>query len=697
MMFVLFLKLQLIVTVIFSNMRLYFSLILVLISATSLLAQSEKSALTKIEELRAKKDFNRQNSEYIDVLLEIATSNIRSNPDSTSILIKEAYALSLKAKYRIGESRALATYGHLYSEKGEVEKAYEYNMNALHIANTYSLSREKMKALNNMGLDFWLQGDDALALTKFLEALTVAKEAEDTQMNITLNINIASLYSDNGDYKTALTFLEFAKQMNTTFNDEKSSVSILLNMANVYSELENITEAERSVDKSIALLEKQNKIDWLSHAYEQKGQIALMQNNYEEGLKWHLKSEKLCDKINFSLGYTLVYNGLAECYIGLHNIDAAEKYALKGLQISTELNIATSIEVSNLLLSKIYYEKGNENKAYTYQAKYIELYKNGSDKKFKKGLGILRSKMDFENQKKLLIEEQNKAIAKQKNYAFMALAALFVVSLFLVLIYRTNKLQKRYTQNLQEKQEVLITREGQLSDANHTKDKLFSIIAHDLKGPIDSFHSLMKMSSIDAISQEDYNSLFPHALQSIQGISEMLKNLLIWARTQMKGIVLKQENVAINDIVKNAISLLKPLAQKKEISIINRVPENIISFSDRNHLDIIIRNLISNAIKFTNLNGEIDVSMIEKNNELQLEVADNGVGMDLETQFMLFEKKAMNSTFGTSNEKGTGLGLSICKEMVESNGGKIWVSSIQNQGTTIHFTVPTKSENKVAV
>jgi len=107
-------------------------------------------------------------------------------------------------------------------------------------------------------------------------------------------------------------------------------------------------------------------------------------------------------------------------------------------------------------------------------------------------------------------------------------------------------------------------------------------------------------------------------------------------------------------------------------------------------MDIVLRNLISNAIKFTNRNGEIHINSFEKDDELQIEVSDNGVGMDLETQSKLFEKNNTESTYGTNNEKGTGLGLSLCRDMVESNGGKIGVSSIKDKGTTIYFTLPIK-------
>ncbi|QWX85196.1 hypothetical protein H0I23_06045 [Cellulophaga sp. HaHaR_3_176] len=675
-------------------MRLLLSCCFAFLSYFNLIAQSEKSTLDKIEKLKLTSDFKSENPVYIDLILELAKLKIRTNPDSTEILLKEGYQLSLDTKYRAGESRALSTYGYLYFEKGDTEKAYEYNMNALKIANTYNLSKEKLKAINNMGLDYWLQGDSSSALTKFLEGLAIATEVENVDMMVSININIANLYSDNGDYETSLSFLENAKKLNLEHGNSEILAYMKINMASEYSEIGNYIEAEKMVNESITYFEKDNVIDWLSHGYELKGSILLKQKEYYEALIWYLKSEKLSDEIDFKFGYTLLYSNMAECYLGLEKIDKAEKYALKGLEISKELNIAGGVKDANLVLSKIYYKKGQNKLAYEYQSTYIELHEKSSSEKFKKGLGILRSKMEFENQKKQLIADQEKAIAKQKNYVYIAIAALLVVLLFLILIFRTNKLQKVYTENLQEKQDALIIHEAELNESNNTKDKLFSIIAHDLKGPISSFHSLMKLYLNDSISKEDSDFLFPKALREIQGISDMLNNLLVWAKTQMDGIVLNKDNIDINTIAKDTILLLNPLAQKKEIKIINNIPENTISYSDRDHLDIIIRNLISNSIKFTNLKGEISINAIKKDDEYQIEVTDNGVGMDIETQAKLFDRKKAKSTYGTNNEKGTGLGLSICKDMVESNGGKLWVSSVPNQGTTIYFTVSAQLENQ---
>jgi signal transduction histidine kinase len=657
---------------------------------SNLTAQSEKNTYLKILELRDSPLFNAESTEHIDLLLNLAKKKVRTNPDSSIVLLDQGYNLSKKANYKNGESIALSTYAFVYFENGEIEKSSEYNIKALSIAEEFNLGKAKLAALNNIGIDNLLQGKLAKALTNFMEALVVAKALNDFSMMANLNVNIANIYSENADYETALSFLDKARQLNVQHNDVDVLPYTLLSMASEYSNIKKYDEAKQLLVNSIAYFEKENIIDWLSHAYELKGAIELEQNNYNEALKWLIKSEKLCDEIDFKYGYTIVYNELAETYFALNKVDLAEDYGLKALKVSTEQNITSNLKKSYLILSKIYYQKEQYKLGYQYQTKYLKLYEKDSEEKFKKGLGILRSKIKFENQKKQIILDKNKAIAKQKNYVYITVFALFVVLLVMLSIFRTNKLQRKFTKELQEKQNNLLKREAELSTANDTKNKLFSIIAHDLKSPINSFHSLMEFSNSKDISKDEYDILFPKALKDIQGISEMLNNLLIWSRTQMKGIVLKQINIDVFEVVNTAISLLVPVAHKKQITIINEIPKNTISFSDKNHLNIVLRNLISNAIKFTNKSGKIVIGSKHIDGCIQVFVKDNGTGMNSETKNMVFKKASMKATYGTNKERGTGLGLSICKDMIERNKGKIWITSEEHIGTTVYFTIPEK-------
>ncbi len=669
-------------------------IILTLLCFSSSKAQSKKSNLTQIVELKSNQNFSPQNPKYIDLMIELAVDNIHSNPDSTVILLKEAYQLSLASNYRIGESKILSTYGYYYSAKGEMDKALEYNKNALEVANKYKLNEAKVKALNNMGLDYWYQENHASALTQFLEALSVVKDGDDIKMITVLNNNIALLYHSNKDYDTALEFYEVSKKYSLDNNNEKLQASIVLNIVGVYIAQERFVEADRDIDKSIEIFEKFDSTEWLINAYLIKGDIAIGKDNYQIALEWLNKAEKLCNELDYGTGYTSVYKSLATVYLKLKDFNTAETYALKGLKISKELNITETVNKFHFILSDVYHEKGDYKKAYEYLNDYQLLYEKSAKEKFKSGLSVALSKKKFENQKELLIDEQNKAIAKQKNYVYLAIAALIVVLLFLLMIFRANRLQKKYTRELQEKQNALILHDAELVESNKTKDRLFSIIAHDLRGPIGSFHSLMELYLDNSLSKEESNYILPKALQEIKGISRMLNNLLIWAKTQMTGIEVKKQNIDIQKTVEDTVLLLTPFADGKNIFIKNSIPKNIISYSDKNNINIVMRNLISNAIKFTNNNGEILIKLIEKDDKLQIEVRDNGVGMDLETLDKLFKKNNTDSTYGTNNEKGTGLGLSLSKEMVESNGGKLWVTSFPDQGSSIYFTIPIKSDLK---
>ena len=164
----------------------------------------------------------------------------------------------------------------------------------------------------------------------------------------------------------------------------------------------------------------------------------------------------------------------------------------------------------------------------------------------------------------------------------------------------------------------------------------------------------------------------------------------------MNGSVTKPEVVPLENIVDDNINLHSEIATSKSIKLISKIPANALVWADSNQMDIVLRNLISNALKFTRKNGIITVDAVERTNSWEVSVRDTGVGMDRETQAKIFAKDSNITTYGTNNEKGTGLGLSLCKEMVEKNNGTIWVESIPNSGTTFTFTIPkAKPEKKL--
>lgn len=243
---------------------------------------------------------------------------------------------------------------------------------------------------------------------------------------------------------------------------------------------------------------------------------------------------------------------------------------------------------------------------------------------------------------------------------------------------------------LKAAEEEIEKQRDELEIANATKDKFFSIIAHDLRGPFSNFVTLTKIIS-DSFDQFDSNQLKNYMSEiqnSAQSTYNLLENLLDWSRSQKGNIKFDPVKTDVNQIVLENIELLNNIAAKKEIDLIYNSVDNILAIADTEMLKTVIRNLISNAIKFTKAKGTIEINLKEGKTYHTVSVKDNGIGIKKEDINKLFRIDIHHTTIGTKKEKGTGLGLILCKEFVERNGGKIWVESEIGQGTKFEFTVP---------
>lgn len=232
--------------------------------------------------------------------------------------------------------------------------------------------------------------------------------------------------------------------------------------------------------------------------------------------------------------------------------------------------------------------------------------------------------------------------------------------------------------------------EESLRISNKTKDKFFSIIAHDLKNPIAGFYSLSEMLKRDYHDMNDEEKLDFISLMhsSAKGLFSLLENLLNWSRAQTGTVPYEPDILQVHQIVKDTFEVMKLNADKKGIKLKSDIGEDIVAYGDANMITTVIRNLVSNALKFTNEGGEVRLSSKEMENLVEISVSDTGIGMSPENMAKLFRIDVHHSSLGTNEEKGTGLGLILCKEFVEKNGGKITVKSEEHIGTTFTFSIP---------
>lgn len=634
-----------------------------------------------------------QDSSYVNTLNDLAYAMRFYKRDSLLILSKEAFNHSESIGYENGKIVSYIGIGDYYSDQGVHEQGVLYYGKALEAAQGLNYDDLILYAENRLAGEYEYQGDYAMALQEMLKGVEIAARMEDKKMLSIFNENIGLLYHKQKDYEQALYYLKISRRLNDKINDDLFSAHTSANMASVYADDHQYEYAMFYVNQSIGIFEKHEVMEWLAFAYETKGKTYLRQGKYKWAAHWYNQSELLHNKsVDDPRGKIDLLLGQAETNFGLQKDSISEVYAQKAHALSSKLKVNEGIRDAAQTLYRVYKKKKNYAEALAYHELFEQLSDTLARNESKKSLLMLKTLVNHEKQKEDLILENEQALAVQKNYITGILGLVLVLMAITFLVKRSERIQRNLNKELTSKKSQLEKNELELLDINETKDKLFSIIGHDLRGPIGAFQGLLQLFKSGEVEQKEFLSFIPKLKADIDHISFTLNNLLSWGQTQMNGTITRPTAVDLESIVAVNVDLLSEIASNKSIKMNNRVEEHTMAWSDSNQIDIVVRNLISNALKFTPKNGSITVSVFEKNKHWEISVKDTGVGIDQETQDRIFVKNSNITTYGTDNEKGTGLGLTLCKEMVENNKGTIWVNSIPNQGTCFKFTLPKSKE-----
>ncbi|MEZ4723434.1 MAG: tetratricopeptide repeat-containing sensor histidine kinase [Candidatus Kapaibacterium sp.] len=427
----------------------------------------------------------------------------------------------------------------------------------------------------------------------------------------------------------------------------------------------------------------------------------------EKSLEMINKSEDIINKIGLDSYEFYTLTSFSEIYSKLNKFNESEKYLLKAIELAKKEENSNDEKNAIYLLYNLY-KKFNkyEMALVTYQN-----YKNMSDSLI--NLEMTDRLVEFQtvyemekrNQENEALKTANrlqreKAELERQSFILTSLFSLLVIVVLMVLFYfrkrATNVLVlsnitiEGQNARLLELNENLRKSESTLRHSNTTKDKFISIIAHDLKNPMHSIGFSADLM-INYYNNLDDDKKLVH-LKGIYKTSnhayDLLENLLHWARAQSKAISYEPNNINISEVIKDVVDLSFNSADNKNVSILNNVTKSYDVYVDRNMIETVIRNLLSNSIKFSNENGKIEISLFVIKEYAIIEVNDNGIGIPENIIDKLFKIEEQISTPGTMKESGTGLGLLLCKEFVTINRGDIWVESIFGEGSTFKFTIP---------
>jgi signal transduction histidine kinase len=431
------------------------------------------------------------------------------------------------------------------------------------------------------------------------------------------------------------------------------------------------------------------------------GKILAAKGAYNASLEHHLESLDYYEQRDNKLGKTMTTALLAQTYLLLKDYPKALRFAQQSLAMAREIKRKKEIGEAGKVLADIYEAKRD----YHHALQYYKLYKEFSDSLFneatRKQAFALETRHEYEIKEALLKDEAaKKDILQQhidRNHALQIFIAMLLI-LFLTVVaailfrsradkHQTNLLLQDKNQEISRQKEEMEYQAVQLLLNNQQKDKLFSIIAHDLKGPLNSLKGLLDFLKENALSDGEISSMMAELRRNVDYSAELVSNLLFWASSQLNGIVVTPVVLHLQHLTAEIMALFIKQATDKKITLKNELNPSLTAYADKDMIQVIIRNLFSNAIKFCRPGDTITVTGRISDKVAEVCMTDTGIGIR-EDVLRKINRKESVTTYGTAKEKGTGLGMLLCREFAEENNGRFWIESQWGKGSRFYFTIP---------
>lgn len=578
--------------------------------------------------------------------------SIRENP----LMAAEKFNTAMQYLDRLPESESdrlraglLHNLAVIYGDMGQFDDAYKNYLKSIEYARTVGDSVLLSVAYNNLGMAY-SQNDEYEKSKYYLEQSLELARDRNSQIDIyRAHLNLANTLGNTGEYETALFNYDRAQEALSAIRPGQSSPIIMHNRGATLAIMGRYEEAEDLLFQSLKFSNEQGINEGIYHNNFVLGKMYAEQDRYEEAIAYYKSAEAVVQSL---------------------------------------YNITLNLEVADAL-QQVYAENGNYRDAYEQLKSYSSLSDSLNEIERDQELANAESLLELERQNEinnLLQEKQASQEQQLRNQLIIIIAGILVILLISILLYQ----MKRSSREKEKIYDQLLKQKKELEELNKSKDKLFAIISHDLRSPLMSMQGLLSLIKEDFLSQDDLKDMVPELEASLQENSNVMEDLLAWAKEQLSGVEVNLRPVLLIDLAEEVIQSQKFIAEKKKIDVILDINESTNVLADYNALSLVIRNLISNAIKFSEPGGKIVVSDNHAGEVIVISVKDTGIGIPENAHNKIFQNNTWTRE-GTHNEKGTGFGLSLSKEFVERMNGRIWFESSEGKGSEFFVEIPSAS------
>jgi len=655
-------------------MNLRFTLLLLLFFSFNASSQTEATKL--ISNLNESKDPKNRIEAYIALYKYYEFSNA----DSSIYYAEKGLQEFTKSNNEIGIGSMLTFLGIIDAKQGRIVQSMEKYNKALYLFGKNNYERGLGTVHNAIGVLDGRRGKHVEAIKHFVTALKLFEKINDKDGIVNTYLKLGVINEQSNNLEVALEYYhETMLQIYKWKIKGTQPMYVFNNIGVVYAKMNMMDSAQKYFEIALAGTTEPSFEDVRILTLNNLGIIHDKLNKDSKALYYFDKALQITKDKKLPEEQARILVSRASV-ISKTNPQEAIEPLNEALMLSRMIGQQPIMANIYETLSETYERLGKYKEATEVMKKLRSLEDSLFNVNKSKEIMNLLTVHELENANiKLAVAEQQSENSKLKKNIFLGVAVfLAIVVLLMSVVYRRTVLLNN----------KLTKREIELKKSNDVKDRLFSIIGHDLRGPIGSIPVMLELMNDESTTDEEHKYMYESIMSHVSASKETLDKLLYWGGAQIKGTSVNILRFAVGDTIENIMKLTQNTAKQKNISITNNIASNIELEADPTHFDFILRNLISNALKFTQENGYITLtsSTNESKGNITFCVQDSGVGISPDKQKDIF-KPFSSSERGTANEKGTGIGLMLCKEFVKENGGEIWVISEPGVGSSFYFTL----------
>ena len=595
-----------------------------------------------------------------------------------------------------GASRCLNNMGIIYKNFGDYDKALESYMKVVELDSVLGNSSSLLHTYINIGNVYLLMGQYQFSMDYFDKAYQVSKQLGNRHQMAKALVSKGVIQNKINNYSRALEYYQEALQISRSINDRIGESIGLTNIGTNYIEMKEYYRAKKYIEEGLEIKKELGDTRAISNAYNYLAHIHFEQGDYSHAEQLNLKALSLKRDLNEPAGITQSLLGLGRTYIATGGYNQAMQVVDEALSLSKKIGLLEQIVQSYLLKKNIAAETGLYKDAYQYAV----LYKEYSDSLLNESKTKAIQEIEYGYRSRTLEQENEQlklesSLAEEKMkrqdamfYAILSITILLAVILILVFYYQSR--QKQLNFQLKKKNLIITRQNTRLDKLNRTKDRILSIIAHDLRGTIGNQITALAVLRDNNLrpNPERSNKMLANLSHSSSASLELLENLLLWSRMQEGEITYQPSRENLREIIEETIMLFEPTLQNKELTLEDKTSEELNCYADRFMIHTVFRNLLSNAIKYSHRGGKITIEAQQKEECLKIEVEDRGIGMTQEEITETLQGATGNSKRGTDNEKGSGLGLTLVRDFLEYHRGEFRIESEEGKGTLVLITLP---------